>query len=100
MRQCEDHMDVTRREKFSSTCGDPPFPRRLLALRTVPVAAGVAEGGGAKPGAGARVEDPAGFRRSAAANDPRPHCLLPPTQAAISLQSTSSPAPEGSGALQ
>src|SRR5260370_7612065 len=36
-RKCEDHMDVARREKFSLTCGDPPFPRRRLTLRPLPV---------------------------------------------------------------
>src|SRR5258708_35130800 len=59
MRQCEDHMDVTRREKFSSTCSDPPFPRRSLALRAVPVAAGVVGDGGAMSAAGALIEMPA-----------------------------------------
>src|SRR5258708_22074604 len=59
MRQCEDHMDVTRREKFSSTCSDPPFPRRSLALRAVPVAAGGVGDGGAMSAAGALIEMPA-----------------------------------------
>lgn len=35
MRQCEDHMDVTCREKFSLTRGDPPFAGRRLTLRAV-----------------------------------------------------------------
>src|SRR5208282_2121414 len=38
-------MDVARREKFFLTRGDPAFPRRSLALRAVPVAAGVVRDG-------------------------------------------------------
>jgi hypothetical protein len=38
-RKCEDHMDVTRREKFSLTCGDPAFAGRGLTLRAVAIAA-------------------------------------------------------------
>src|SRR5437773_9996670 len=40
-RKGEDHMDVARREKFSLTCCDPPFPGSSLTLRAVAVPAGV-----------------------------------------------------------
>src|SRR5713226_6780177 len=55
-RKCEDHMDVVRREKFSLTCGDPPFPSAGLTLRAVPVSAAVVGDGGAMPAAGAFIE--------------------------------------------
>jgi hypothetical protein len=48
-------MDVACREKFSSTCRDPPFPRRGLTLRAVPVAVRVVRDG-AMPAAGALIE--------------------------------------------
>src|SRR5260370_33048620 len=71
MRECEGPMDVTRREKFSSTCSDPPFPRRSLALRAVPVAAGVVGDGGAMSAAGALIEMPAKGGGKTARNGPQ-----------------------------
>src|SRR5205809_2341051 len=55
-RKGEDHMDVARREKFSLTCCDPPFPGSSLTLRAVAVPAGVVGDGGAMSAAGALVE--------------------------------------------
>src|SRR5271169_5336421 len=37
--ECEDHVQVAGREKFSSTRGDPPFPSSDLTLRAVAIAA-------------------------------------------------------------
>src|SRR5260370_7244817 len=91
MRQCEDHMDVTRREKFSSTCSDPPFPRRSLALRAVPVAAGVVGDGGAMSAAGALIEMPAKCGGTTARNGPQHFYMLPTKPVALSFCKTSSP---------
>src|SRR5260370_37487354 len=74
MRQCEDHMDVTRREKFSSTCSDPPFPRRSLALRAVPVASASVGDEAAMPAAAALIEMPAKCVRTTAPNKPQHLC--------------------------
>src|SRR5260370_28603931 len=41
MGQCEDHVQVAGREKFSSTCSDPAVPSSGLTLRAVAVAAAV-----------------------------------------------------------
>src|SRR5580765_41721 len=55
-RECEDDMNVARREQFSLPCGDPAFAGRGLTLRAVPVAAGVVGDGGTIPAAGALIE--------------------------------------------
>src|SRR6266446_4862481 len=55
-RKCEDHMDVTRREKFSLPCGDPTFSGRGLTLRAVSIAAAVVGNSGTMPAAGAFIE--------------------------------------------
>src|SRR5260370_10459148 len=51
-------MDVARRKKFSSTCGDPAFPGSGLTLRAVAVPAAVVRDGGPMPAAGALIEMP------------------------------------------
>src|SRR5271169_4172416 len=55
-RQREDHMDVTRREKFRATCCNPPFPGRSLTLRAVAIPTAVIGDGGAMSAAGALIE--------------------------------------------
>src|SRR5215471_18762073 len=38
-RECEDHVQVARGEKFTSTCGNPPFASSGLTLWTVTITA-------------------------------------------------------------
>src|SRR5260370_5531177 len=100
MRQCEDHMDVTRREKFSSTCSDPPFPRRSLALRAVPVAAGVVGDGGAMSAAGALIEMPAKCGGATPPNGQQHFDVFPTEPVAISFDESSSRVADEIGHLQ
>src|SRR5260221_6386334 len=78
-------MDVARREKFSSTCGDPPFPRRGLTLRAVPVAARVV-GDGAMPAAGALIEMTAQRGGTTARNGPQHFDMLPTEPVAVFVE--------------
>src|SRR5260370_36148662 len=86
-------MDVARREKFSSTCRDPPFPRRGLTLRAVPVAAGGVRDG-AMPAAGALIEMNAQGGGTTARNCPEDFDMLPNKPVGISFDESSSPRSE------
>ena len=92
-------MDVAHREKFSSTCGDPPFPRRGLTLRAVPVAAGVVRDG-AMPAAGALVEMTAQRGGTTARNGQQHFDMLPTEPVAISFDESSSRGADEIGHLQ
>src|SRR6266404_9712355 len=92
-------MDVARREKFSSTCGDPPFPRRGLTLRAVPVAARVV-GDGAMPAAGALIEMTAQRGGTTARNGPQHFDMLPTEPVAVSFDESSSRVADEIGHLQ
>ena len=98
-REREDHMDVARREKFSSACCDPPFPGRRLTLRAVPVAAGVVRDG-AMPAAGALVEMTAQCGGTTARNGPQHFDVLPAEPVPISFQESSSRGADEIGHLQ
>src|SRR5713226_10010802 len=100
MRQCEDHMDVTRREKFSSTCGDPPFPGRGLTLRAVPVAAGVVGDGGTMSAAGALIEMPAECGGPTPRDGQQHFAVLPADPLAVSFEESSSRGADEIGHLQ
>src|SRR6476660_2754642 len=54
--QCEDHVQIAGREKFSSTRSDPAVPSSDLTLRTVAIAAAVIGDGGTMSAAGALIE--------------------------------------------
>src|SRR5260370_14939352 len=92
-------MDVARREKFSSTCGDPPFPRRGLTLRAVPVAARVVRDG-AMPAAGTLIEMTAQRGGTTARNGPQHFDVLPTEPVAISFQESRSRGADEIGHLQ
>src|SRR5271169_292765 len=55
----EDHVQVAGRQKFTSTRGDPPFPRSGLTLRAMAIATAVIREGGTMSATGALVEMPA-----------------------------------------
>jgi len=88
-RKREDHMHVARREKFSPTCGDPPFPGSGLTFRTVPVTAGVVRDG-AIPAAGALIEMTAECGSTTARNGPQHFDVLPTEPVPISFEKSSS----------
>jgi hypothetical protein len=54
--ECEDHVQVAGRQKFTSTRGDPAFPSSDLTLRAVAIAAAVVRDGGTMSATGALVE--------------------------------------------
>src|ERR1700735_4214154 len=58
MGQCEDNMDVARREKFLTTRLEPTVAGVGLTLRAVPVAAAVVGDGRTVPAVGALIEMP------------------------------------------
>jgi hypothetical protein len=98
-RKREDNMHVARREKFSPPCGDPAFPGRGLAFRTVPVAAGVV-GDGAIPAAGALIEMTAECGSTTARNGPQHFDMLPIEPVPISFEESSSRGTDEIGHLQ
>src|SRR6266568_2709322 len=71
MGQCEDHVQVARREKFSSTCSDPAVPSSGLTLRAMAIAAAVIGDGGTMSAAGALIEMTAECGGTTPANDLR-----------------------------
>src|SRR5260370_4665521 len=76
--QCEDHVQVAGREKFSSTCSDPAVPSSGLTLRAVAVPAAVIGDGGTMPATGTLIQVPpsaAGRHRRMGA---RPFYFSPP----------------------
>ena len=99
-RKCEDHMDVARREKFSSTCGDPTFPGSGLTLRAVAVTAGVVRDGGAMPAAGALIEMTAECGGATPRNGQQHFDVLPAEPLAISFEESSSCAADEIGHLE
>src|SRR5208283_674460 len=92
-------MDIARRKKFSLPRGDPAFPRRSLALRAVPVAAGVVRDG-AMPAAGALVEMPAECGGTTPCNGQQHFDVLPTEPAAVSFEESSSRSADELGHLQ
>src|SRR5438445_9689015 len=83
-------MDVGRREEFSSTCRDPPFPGRGLALRAVSIAAAVVGDGGAMPAAGAFIEMAAECGGATPRNGQQHFDMLPAEPVAVSFEEGSS----------
>jgi hypothetical protein len=55
-RQSENDMNVTRGEKFATTCCEPPFPSARLTLWTMAIATTVVGDGGTLSTAGALID--------------------------------------------
>jgi hypothetical protein len=55
-RQSEHDMNVTRGEKFATTCCEPPFPSAGLTLWTMAIATTVVGDGGTLSTAGALID--------------------------------------------
>jgi hypothetical protein len=56
MGQCEDHVQIAGREKFSLACSDPAVPSSGLTLRAMAIAAAVIGDGSTMSAAGALIE--------------------------------------------
>src|SRR5260370_41063700 len=85
---------------FGSSGRDRPLPRRRLALRAGPVAAGVVGAGGAMSAAGALIEMPAKCGGTTARNGPQHFDMLPTKPVAISFDESSSRVADEIGHLQ
>ena len=98
-RECEDNMHIARRQKFSSTCGDPPFLGSGLTFWAVPVTAGVVRDG-TIPAAGALIEMTAECGGTTARNGPQHFDVLPTEPVSISFEKSSSRGADEIGHLQ
>src|ERR1700676_1819528 len=83
--ECEDHVQVAGREKFSSTRGDPAFPSSDLTLRAVAIAAAVIRDGGTIPATGALIEMTAECGSTTPPNGQQHFDVLPTEPVAISF---------------
>jgi len=86
MGQCEDHVQIAGREKFSSTCSDPTFPSSGLTLRAVAIAAAVIRDGGTIPATGALIEMAAECGGTTSPNGQQHFDVLPTEPVAISFE--------------
>ncbi len=84
MGQCEDHVQILGREKFSSTCSDLAVPSSDLTLRAMAIAAAVIRDGGTMSAAGALIEMPAECGGTTPANGQQHFDMLPTEPVAIS----------------
>ena len=100
MGQCEDHVQVAGREKFSATRSDPAFPCSDLTLRAVAIAAAVIRDGGTMPATGALIEMTAESGGTTPANGQQHFDVLPPEPVAISFEESSSRGADQIGHLQ
>src|SRR6266446_4146976 len=85
MGQCEDHVQIAGREKFSSTCSDPAVPSSGLTLRAMAIAAAVIRDGGTMSAAGTFIEMTAECGGTTAANGQQHFDMLPTEPVAISF---------------
>jgi hypothetical protein len=100
MGQCEDHMQVARGEKLSTTRGDPAFPGSGLALGTMAITAAVVRDGGTMSTAHALIEMTAECGRTTARNGPQDLDVLPTNPLAVSLDEGSSSGADEIGNLE
>src|ERR1700676_1178257 len=98
--ECEDHVQVAGREKFSSTRGDPAFPCRDLTLRAVAIAAAVIRDGGTMPATGALVEMSSDLGGTTSPNGQQHFDVLPPEPVAISFEESISRGADQIGHLE
>jgi hypothetical protein len=83
--QCEDHVQIASREKFSSTYSDPAVPSSGLTLRAMAIAAAVIGDGGTMSAAGALIEMTAECGGTTPANGQQHFDVLPTEPVAISF---------------
>src|SRR5580658_2547042 len=100
MGQCEDHMQVACREKFSLARSDPAVPSSGLTLRAMAIAAAVIGDGGTMSAAGTLIEMTAQCRGATPANGPQHFAVLPTEPVAISFDEGISRGADEIGHLQ
>ena len=97
--QGEHDMGVGRRQKFSPTRSDPPFPSSGLTLWAVPIPAAI-EGDGAMPAAGALIEMAAECGGTTPLDGSQHLDMLPTKPVAISFDENLSRSADDIGHLQ
>jgi hypothetical protein len=90
MGQCEDHVQIAGREKFSLACSDPAVPSSGLTLGAMAIAAAVIGDGGTMSAAHTRIEMTAECGGTTPANGPQHFDVLPTEPVAISFEESSS----------
>ena len=100
MGQCEDHVQIAGREKFSSTRSDPAVPSSGLTLRAMAIAAAVIRDGGTMSAAGALIEMTTEGGGTTPANGQQHFDVLPAEPLAISFDEGSSRAADEIGHLE
>ena len=100
MGQCEDHVQIAGREKFSSTRSDPTFPSSGLTLRAVAIAAAVIRDGGTIPATGALIEMAAECGGTTSPNGQQHFDVLPTEPVAISFEESISRGADQIGHLE
>src|SRR5271155_5058982 len=85
MGQCENHVYIAGREKFSATRSDPAVPSSDLTLRAMAIAAAVVRDGGTMPATGALVEMAAECGGTTSPNGQQHFDVLPTEPMAISF---------------
>src|SRR5712692_8032481 len=85
MGQCEDHVQILCREKFSSTRSDPAVPSSGLTLRAMAIAAAVVRDGGTMSATGALIEMTAECGSTTPPNGQQHFDVLPTEPVAISF---------------
>src|SRR5438876_7181509 len=98
--ECEDHVQVAGREKFSSTRSDPAVPSSGLTLRAMAIAAAVIGDGGTMPAAGALIEMTAECGGTTPANGQQYFDVLPTEPVAISFDESISRGADQIGHLE
>src|SRR5258705_4198091 len=98
--QCEDHVQVAGREKFSSTSSDPAVPSSGLTLRAMAIAAAVIGDGGTMSAAGALIEMTAECGSTTPPNGQQHFDVLPTEPVAISFDEGISRGADQIGHLQ
>ena len=86
MGQCEDHVQIAGRQKFSSTCSDPAVPSSGLTLRAMAIAAAVIGDGGTMSAAGALIEMTTECGGTTPANGQQHFDVLPTEPVTISFE--------------
>ena len=100
MGQCEDHVQIAGREKFSSTRSDPTVPSSGLTLRAVAIAAAVIGDGGTIPATGALIEMAAECGGTTSPNGQQHFDVLPTEPVAISFEESISRGADQIGHLE
>src|SRR5580704_180010 len=99
-RQCENHVQVARRKKFSLTRSDPALPSSGLALRAMAVTAAVVREGDTISAAGALVEMAAECGCTTPRNGPQHFDMLPTKPVAVAFDESLSRCADDIGHLQ